>query len=195
MPRKTVKQRSEYHVLIADDDQDYARDLKATLETDKSRCMQADICTDSTHIISQLKKKHYDVVLLDIKMPKLTGRDALQLIKQAFPETHVIIVSDFLDEYPREELIRFGAYELFSKPVNIPKLKECIQQAIEEVELTTIKVSGLDLRQCLHSTARELIFKALRETGWHMQKTAELLNISRWCLERWMRKLHIEKTA
>lgn len=189
--------KAKYGLLIVDDDKELALSLKEDLEFDKELSLEVDIITDSTQTLSQLKKKskHYDVVLLDIKMPQLTGREILQMIKKAFPDIHVIIISGYLDEYSHDELIRFGAYHIFEKPLIIQKLKDYIKRAIDDIEITTIKIKGLDLRKALYMTARELIFKALRKTSWHIQNSSNALNISRWCLERWMKKLHIHKTV
>lgn len=185
----------KYGILIVDDDKELALDLKEKLELDSELGCEVDICTESTQAIPQLKKKNkfYNIVLLDIKMPELTGRDLLQLIKKAFPDIHVIIISGYLEEYCRDELIRFGAYHIFEKPLNFYKLKDYIKTALDNIEITTIKIKGLDLRKGLYLVAKELIFKALRKNDWHIQNSAAMLNISRWCMERWMKKLHIHK--
>lgn len=192
-----AKMKEKFGILIVDDDEELAQGLKQSLEADKSFDWAVDVCTDSAQALGYLKKKskHYDVVLLDIKMPRLTGREILQMIKKAFPDIHVIIISAYLDEYNRDELIRFGAYHIFEKPLHMDKLKDYIKRAIEDIEITTIKIKGLDLRKALYMTAMELIFKALRKSDWHIQNSSGILNISRWCLERWMKKLHIHKAV
>lgn len=189
--------KPNYGILIVDDDKELASGLKEKFELDTELGCEVDICTDSTQVLSVLKSKgkHYNIVLLDIKMPKLTGRDVLQMIKKAFPDIHVIIISGYFDEYNRDELVRFGAYHIFEKPLDFHKLKDYIKRAIENTDVTTIRVKGMDLRRALHSTAKELIFKALRKNNWHIQNSSAKLNISRWCLDRWMKKLHIHKTV
>lgn len=187
--------KQKYGILIVDDDRELASILKEKLEFDNGLDCAIDICTDSTRVLSTLKSKdkHYNIVLLDIKMPQLTGREVLQMLKKSFPDIHVIIISGYLDEYNRDELIRFGAYHIFDKPLDFNKLKDYIKRAIENIEVTTIKIKGLDLRKALYTTAKELIFKTLRKNNWHIQNSSSMLNISRWCLERWMKKLHINK--
>ena len=189
--------KPKYGILIVDDDKELASTLKEKLAFDKELMCEIDICTDSTQVLSRLKKnnKPYNIVLLDIKMPKLTGREVLQIIKKTFPDINVIIISGYLDEYCRDELIRFGAYHIFEKPLNIHKLKDYIKRAIDNIDVTTFKIKGLDLRKAIYQTTKELIFKALRKNNWHIQNSSAMLNISRWCLERWMKKLHIHKTA
>ena len=189
--------KSKYGILIVDDDKELASDLKEKLELDKELGCEVAICTDSTQALSVLKSKSklYNIVLLDIKMPQLTGREVLQMIKKAFPDIHVIIISGYLDEYNRDELVRFGAYHIFEKPLDFHKLKDYIKRAIENIDVTTIRIKGLDLRKALYATAKELIFKALGKNNWHIQNSSAKLNISRWCLERWMKKLHIHKTV
>jgi DNA-binding NtrC family response regulator len=187
----------KYGILIVDDDIMLARDTKDFLEHDKETNVEVDICSDSYEVLSCLRKKNkcYDVVLLDIKMPELNGIDVLQLIKKKFPDVHVIIISAYLDEYNRDELIRLGAYAVFEKPCDYHKVKEYIKHAIDDTETTTLKIKGLDLRKALYQVAKELIFKALRRNDWHLEKTSKNLNITRWCLDRWMKKLFIKKTS
>lgn len=189
--------KPKYGVLIVDDDKMLAEDAKQCLEHEKEIDIEVDICTDSHQVIPSLSKKnkYYDVVLLDVRMPNLSGTELLQLIKKNFPDIHVIIISAYLDEYNRDELIRLGTYAAFEKPCDYHKVKEYIKRAIDDIEITTLRIKGLDLRKTLYQVAKELIFKALRRSDWHLEKTAETLNITRWCLDRWMKKLYIKRTT
>jgi DNA-binding NtrC family response regulator len=187
--------KPRYGILIVDDDKTLAEDAKECLEHETEFDIEVDICSDSSEALSYLsrKNKYYDVVLLDIKMPNLSGVEVLQLIKKRHPDIHVIIISAYLDEYNRDELIRLGAYAVFEKPCDYHKVKEYIKHAIDDIEITTLRIKGLDLRKALYQVAKELIFKTLRRNDWHLEKTAEDLNVSRWCLDRWMKKLFIKK--
>lgn len=189
--------KPKYGVLIVDDDKALAQDAKECLEHETEVDLEIDICSDSSQVLPCISKKnkYYDVVLLDIKMPKLTGAEVLQLIKKKFPDIHVIIISAYLDEYNRDELIRLGAYAVFEKPCDYHKVKEYIKHAIDDIEITTLRLKGLDLRKALYQLAKELIFKALRRNDWHLEKTSNDLNITRWCLDRWMKKLYIKRPA
>lgn len=189
--------KPRYGVLIVDDDKIVTQQAKECLEHEKEVDLEIDICSDSSEVLSYLSKKnkYYDIVLLDIKMPKLSGQEVLQLIKKKFPDIHVIIISAYLDEFNRDELMRLGAYAVFEKPCDYHKVKEYIKHAIDDIEITTLRIKGLDLRKALYQVAKELIFKALRRNDWHVENTAEALNITRWCLDRWMRKLYIKRTV
>lgn len=186
----------KYGILIVDDDEVLAQATKQCLEHEKEINLEIDICSDSSQALSYLSKKNkeYDVVLLDVKMPNLSGHEILQLIKKEFPDIHVIIISAYLDEYSRDELIRLGAYAVFEKPCDFHKVKEYIKHAIDDIKVTTIKIKSLDLRKALYQVTKELIFKALRQNNWHLEKSAKNLNITRWCLDRWMKKLYIKRT-
>ena len=194
---KGALMKPKYGILIVDDDIPLAQDAKENLEHEKEVDLEIDICSDSSQVLACLSKKnkYYDVVLLDIKMPKLSGAEVLQLIKKKFPDIHVIIISAYLDEYSRDELIRLGAYHVFEKPCDYHKVKEYIKRAIDDIEITTLRIKGLDLRKALYQIAKEIIFKALRRNDWHLEKTSGNLNITRWCLDRWMKKLYIKRTA
>ena len=129
--------KPKYGILIVDDDTMLAQDTKECLEHEPEIDIEADICSDSSEALSCLSKKnkYSDLVLLDIKMPKLSGAEVLQLIKKKFPDIHVIIISAYLDENNRDELIRLGAYVVFEKPCDYHKVKEYIKRAIDDIEI------------------------------------------------------------
>ena len=79
--------KPKYGILIVDDDKMLAEDARHCLEHEKEIDIEVDICTDSTQVIPSLSKKnkYYDVVLLDVRMPNLSGTELLQLIKKNFP--------------------------------------------------------------------------------------------------------------
>jgi len=85
---KGASMKPKYGILIVDDDKMLAEDAKQCLEHEKEIDIEVDICTDSHQAIPSLSKKnkYYDVVLLDVRMPNLSGTELLQLIKKNFPD-------------------------------------------------------------------------------------------------------------
>jgi two-component system, NtrC family, response regulator HydG len=76
----------------------------------------------------------YDAVLTDIKMPELSGLDVLAEIRSQDPAAHVIIMTGYADLENAIAAINAGAYAFFRKPLELDKLKECLQRIERERE-------------------------------------------------------------
>ena len=71
-------------ILIVDDDESYREGLKGVLETEEYEAMTAQ---DGVAAISELQAKQYDLVLLDIEMPRVNGMEVLKNIKNNYLES------------------------------------------------------------------------------------------------------------
>lgn len=117
-------------ILIAEDDRNFGSILKGELEDEG---YSADLVTDGVQAVMTFIKKSYDFVLLDIKMPRLDGIDALRIIKALEPGVPAITFSGNAGSGEMAESIRAGAKRCLTKPFDISKLKEDIQQNISRI--------------------------------------------------------------
>jgi YesN/AraC family two-component response regulator len=74
----------------------------------------------------------YDVVLTDIKMPELNGLEVLEEIRSQKPATRVIIMTGYADLENAIAAVNSGAYAFFRKPLEMDKMKECLQRIERE---------------------------------------------------------------
>lgn len=118
-----------YSVLILDDDADFNSLLTDIFE-------QADYVvtsmTDPVEAVDVFRETYYDLVVIDHKMPEMTGAEFMKQIKQIRPEVPVIMVSGYLDNDTIRELISEGVGGVFLKPLNIFSLLERTAELIEE---------------------------------------------------------------
>ncbi|MCI0708248.1 MAG: sigma-54 dependent transcriptional regulator [Ignavibacteriae bacterium] len=80
--------------------------------------------------------EHPDIVLLDMMLPGISGAETLKAIKEQHPEIPVIILSAQASIQVALETLKLGAIDYFSKPVEFPKLKIAIENALQLNELT-----------------------------------------------------------
>src|ERR1041384_4206645 len=123
-----------YQILIVDDDASITTLLKEELEVHQS--YEVDLAFDGAEGINLIQKKLYDVVLLDMKMPRVDGREVLQFIQAHSPSSQVIILSQFADLKMAVESTKLGAYEVLGKPYDIEQIEQTIQRALDRKKLT-----------------------------------------------------------
>jgi len=106
-------------ILVAEDDQEVSQTLVGHLKEEGY-----DVATafDGEKALAEISKKNYDVVILDLKMPKVTGFEILRIIKQKCPNTKVIILTAYADFKNTEICKRLGADHVLSKPFDLEML-------------------------------------------------------------------------
>lgn len=114
-------------VLIVDDEVDLAEYIADEL---RSENFDTDTAYDGVEAVLKALDGIYDVVLLDIRMPKLDGIGALRIIKRVMPNLPIIM---FTGQAGRGDMIastRLGAYTCLLKPVSLNQLVETIHQVV-----------------------------------------------------------------
>jgi len=106
-------------ILIVDDEESLRMSLKFKL---KSAGFDVDVAVDGEEALEKLKRRHTDVVLLDINMPRMSGIEALNQIRQDFPETEAIMLTGFADFSTAIECLKMGARDYLVKPVDTTEL-------------------------------------------------------------------------
>lgn len=123
-----------YNILIVDDEASFTALLQEELQD--LGLYEVDLAFDGAEAINLIQKTIYDVVLLDIKMPRVSGIEVLQFIQEHSPSSQVIILSQFADVKIAVETTKLGAYEVLGKPYDIDQVEQTIQRAIDRKNLT-----------------------------------------------------------
>jgi len=123
-----------YNILIVDDEQSVVFLLKEELtEIEKYNIATA---YDGADAINLLQSQPFDVVLLDVKMPRVSGIEVLKYIREQHPTTIVIMLTNFADVKTAIETMKLGAYDFVSKPYEREELLATIERALELRRLT-----------------------------------------------------------
>ncbi len=119
-------------ILIADDDQTLCYLLKEELVNEG---FMVDITFDGKYAIENLKRKNYDVLLLDLEMTEVMGEEVLEYVKENHPTLQVIVLTAKSEIRTAINCIKNGAYDFISKPYEFGQLVVVIQRALEHRDL------------------------------------------------------------
>ncbi|HTY10163.1 MAG TPA: sigma-54 dependent transcriptional regulator [Bacteroidota bacterium] len=123
-----------YNILVVDDEKSVAFLLKEELsELEK---YEVTVAYDGAEAINLLQSQPFDVVLLDVKMPRVSGIEVLKYIREQHPTTIVLMLTNFADVKTAIETMKLGAYDFVSKPYEREELLATIDRALELRRLT-----------------------------------------------------------
>ncbi len=121
-------------ILIVDDEKAIRRTLKEILEYEKYDIDEAE---DGEIGLDKIEKNNYDVVILDIKMPKKDGLEVLTEMQQKGIETPVIVLSGHGNLETAVEAVKKGAFDYIPKPPDLNRLLITVRNAMDKVSLVT----------------------------------------------------------
>ena len=121
-------------ILIIDDEKSIRNTLRDILEYEK---FEVDDASDGIAGIELIKKQNYDVILCDIKMPKMDGIEVLDKIHELDIDSTVVMISGHGTIDTAVEAIKKGAFDYISKPLDLNRLLITIRNALDKTELIT----------------------------------------------------------
>jgi DNA-binding NtrC family response regulator len=116
-------------VLVVDDEDALRMVLGSELS---SSGYDVSTASDGDEAISMVQNKKFDLVLLDIKMPKVDGFEVLKYIKKNIPKVKVIMLTGFADLKNAIESKKHGAEDFVSKPYDLVDLLTTIERVLSE---------------------------------------------------------------
>lgn len=121
-------------ILIIDDEKAIRKTLTEILSFEGYKIDEA---SDGEEGLKTFKEKNYDVVLCDIKMPKLDGIEFLQKAGEINPDVPIIMISGHGNIETAVEAVKKGAYDYISKPPDLNRLLITIRNAMDKSSLVT----------------------------------------------------------
>ncbi|MBL7707450.1 MAG: sigma-54-dependent Fis family transcriptional regulator [Chitinophagaceae bacterium] len=121
-------------ILIIDDEKAIRKTLTEILSFEGYKIDEA---ADGEEGLKKFKEKAYDVVLCDIKMPKLDGIEFLQKAGESNPDVPIIMISGHGNIETAVEAVKKGAYDYISKPPDLNRLLITIRNAMDKSSLVT----------------------------------------------------------
>ena len=119
-------------ILIIDDEKAVADILKDFL-SDKERSV--DVCYSGLSGIESIQKNSYDLLIVDLVMPKVGGLDILRYAKKTYPDVLVIIITGHASLETAVMAIKEGAYDYIRKPCKLEEIRIVVENAIDKINL------------------------------------------------------------
>lgn len=118
-------------IVAIDDEPDFVDTLKEYFEL---RGYEIDVASKAVEGIELINNKKPDIVILDLKMPGISGEEVLGLLKSKQPKAKVIFVSAFDDAgKTKTRMLNAGAYAYLDKPLNsLKELEDTVNKAYSE---------------------------------------------------------------
>ncbi|MCD6543338.1 MAG: sigma-54-dependent Fis family transcriptional regulator, partial [Flavobacteriaceae bacterium] len=122
-------------ILIIEDEAAIRRVLTKIIQ-DENKAYQVEEAEDGLIGYSMIEKTDYDLVLCDIKMPKMDGVEVLEKVQKIKPEIPFIMISGHGELETAVETMRLGAFDYISKPPDLNRLLNAIRNALDKKQLT-----------------------------------------------------------
>jgi len=120
------------NILIIDDERSIRSTLREILEYEK---FKVDDAEDGQAGLDKLSKNQYDVVLCDIKMPKVDGLDVLDKILEREDDIPVIMISGHGNIETAVDALKKGAYDFIEKPLDLNRILVSVRNALDRTTL------------------------------------------------------------
>jgi DNA-binding NtrC family response regulator len=121
-------------ILIIEDEAAIRRVLTKIL-SEESDTYQVEEAEDGLSGVEKIKNEDYDLVLCDIKMPKMDGVEVLEAVKKIKPEIPMVMISGHGDLETAVNTMRLGAFDYISKPPDLNRLLNTVRNALDRKKL------------------------------------------------------------
>jgi DNA-binding NtrC family response regulator len=121
-------------ILIIEDEAAIRRVLTKIL-SEENDSYQVENAEDGLQGLEKIKNNDYDLVLCDIKMPKMDGVEVLEAVKKIKPEIPMVMISGHGDMETAIQTMRLGAFDYISKPPDLNRLLNTVRNALDRKQL------------------------------------------------------------
>nr|WP_298657853.1 sigma-54 dependent transcriptional regulator [uncultured Flavobacterium sp.] len=121
-------------ILIIEDEAAIRRVLTKIL-TEENDLYKVEEAEDGLQGLEKVKNEEYDLILCDIKMPKMDGVEVLEAVKKIKPEIPMVMISGHGDLDTAVNTMRMGAYDYISKPPDLNRLLNTVRNALDKKQL------------------------------------------------------------
>lgn len=129
-----MKQSISARILIVDDEAVIRRTFKSVLEMEP---YEVDEAVDGYDCLVKVKQKKYDVIFMDIKMPRIDGLEVLDQLQTVSPDSSVVMISGHGNIETAVESVKKGAFDFIAKPLDLNRIHITIRNALDRSNLVS----------------------------------------------------------
>jgi two-component system nitrogen regulation response regulator NtrX len=144
------------NILVIDDQQSIRKTLREILEYENFKVDEAE---DGQKGLEMVQAHSYDLILCDIKMPRLDGIEFLEAVSSLQNDIPIIMISGHGNIETAVEAIKKGAYDYIAKPIDLPRLLVTIRNGLERKNLIT------EARQLKRKVSRSKVKEMVGESA------------------------------
>jgi len=115
------------HSILVVDDEEVIRDFLSEVLEDYN----VTLACDGDEAIDKLKQQQFDLVITDLRMPRVPGEEVVKTAHDISPDTKVIVISGYSSLYTASQSVSSGACAFLSKPFSIKELIQAVTSALE----------------------------------------------------------------
>ncbi|TVQ23443.1 MAG: sigma-54-dependent Fis family transcriptional regulator [Spirochaetaceae bacterium] len=123
----------KFNVLVVDDEKNIRAGLGKAIELDGHNVYLAE---DGRHAMEMIEQEEIDLIIADLKMPRMSGEELLREVVQSYPTLPIIILTGHGTIESAVQAMRDGAYDFLTKPVNLDRLSLLVKRALSTRELS-----------------------------------------------------------
>ncbi len=156
------------HILIVDDEPLIRQSLFESLRIEG---FQATMSSNGEDALEKLRNNKVDILLTDLKLPKMSGIQLLEKVKKDYPQIEVILITGFGTIETAVEAMRKGAYDYITKPINDQEVRLILQKIVEKKQILQ---ENQDLKKIIDRTTPNS-FCSLVGRSEKMQKVYQII--------------------
>jgi DNA-binding NtrC family response regulator len=153
-------------VLIVDDDENMRFFLHEAM---KKRGYEVEVVGDAEAAIEAVRRHPFDLTMMDIRLPGMSGIEAIPQIKQHDPQATIIVMTAYGSKQLALDALRAGAYDFFTKPFKMDEMNIVIGRALEKRRLQR------EVRKLEEKIRRQYTFENITGTSDAMRQVYELI--------------------
>ncbi|MDD3338153.1 MAG: response regulator [Lachnospiraceae bacterium] len=120
-------------LLIADDEELTRNGLRTAVDWESLQIHKVLCAEDGIQGLELAREHHPDIILTDVRMPRMDGIHMVEEIRQFLPDTGVIFMSGYSDKEYLKAAIKFKAINYVEKPLNLLEIEEAVSEAVQNI--------------------------------------------------------------
>jgi len=125
-------------ILVLDDELVIQELLARTFNKDRYHVEAAE---DPESALKRIEEEPFDLLITDLKMPKISGMDVLKEVKSASPRTEVIIMTGYPTIETAVEAVKMGAFDFICKPFDLEHMKTTVVKCLDKQKTEIVRMN------------------------------------------------------